>query len=228
MNAAKQPRALKAANAAKATNQPINIKGVWRFWPEHGGQDQEFFPGMPVEIPHTNPDHVFEIHPTTEIDGEETLTSFHPIPGYKPKDAETAFHAYESIRSRIMPGQDGVKIRMEMVGYNYVKFRLRLRENPKHELPDGLTVFADVKDVGGETLVKKRRMVFVNGTRPEQAVRSLKRWDCMLVLGMPRLNLSLVAYRVNAGKTNPDVLAWNLPYEMVIVADYRDNRCEPD
>jgi hypothetical protein len=29
------------------------------------------------------------------------------------------------------------------------------------------------------------------------------------------------------GATDPDVLAWNLPNEMVIVGDFRDNRCEP-
>jgi hypothetical protein len=70
-------------------------------------------------------------------------------------------------------------------------------------------------------------MVFVAGTRPEQGVRKLKQSQCMLLLGMPRLNLSLVSFRAGEGATDPDVLAWNLPYEMVIVGDFRDNRCEP-
>jgi hypothetical protein len=47
------------------------------------------------------------------------------------------------------------------------------------------------------------------------------------VLGMPRLNLSLVSFRASHGGTDPDVLSWNLPYEMVIVGDFKDNRCEP-
>lgn len=225
MNAASQPKALALANKMKGTGTPITITGVWRFWPEHGGDDR-FFPGMPIEITNTNPDHIFEIHPTTEIGGIETRTSFFPIPGYKPKEATDAFQRYENVRSRITPGANSTTIVMGIIGYNYVKFRIRLRENPTHELGDGITVFADVKETDGETLVRKRRMVFVMGTPPEQAIRKLKEGQCMLVLGMPRLNLSLVSFRAREGANDADVLSWNLPYEMVIVADYRDNRCE--
>jgi hypothetical protein len=228
MNAAGQPKALAFANKMKG--QTVKLTGVWRFWPEHGGED-DFRPGMKIVITNTNPDHIFEIHPLTEIGGIETRTSFHPIPGYKPKDAEDAFTRYENIRARIYPQKDSTKIRMGIIGYNYVKFRLRLREDPTHKIDDGLTVFADVKEVGGETLVKKRRMVFVEGTRPIRGVQKLKENDCMLVLGMPRLNLSLVSWRVQRGSKDadpdPDVLMWNLPYEMIIVADYQQNQCEP-
>lgn len=169
---------------------------------------------MKIVITNTNPDHIFEIHPLTEIGGIETRTSFHVIPGYKPKDAEDAFTRYENIRARIYPLKDSTKIRMGSVGYNYVKFRLRLREDPTHIIEDGLTVFADVKEVGGETLVRKRRMVFVADTRPYQAVRKLKEGRCMLVIGMPRLNLSLVSWRVQRGSKDsdpdPDVLLLQL------------------
>jgi hypothetical protein len=226
INAASQPKALKLVNQVKGSGTPIKITGVWRFWPEHGGDDQ-FKVGMPIDITNTNPDHVFEIHPTTEVGGIETKTAFFPIPGYKPKDAEDAFTRYENIRSLISTQSGSTSIRMGSIGYNYVKFRLKLREDPTHDVGDGLTVFADVKDTEGETLVRKRRMVFVTGTAPERGVRTLKKGGCMLVLGMPRLSLALVAWRANEGERNPDVLSWSLPYEMVIVADYKDNRCEP-
>lgn len=226
MNAASQPKAMARVKKVKGTGTKVRVVGVWRFWPEHGGDDR-FFPGMDIEINNTNPDHVFEIHPTTEIDGEETRTSFFPIPNYKPKNATDSFHAYENVRARITSGANSTSIRMGIVGYNYVKFRLRLREDPTHKLEDGLTVFADTKEVDGETLVRKRRMVFVDGTRPIAGVRKLKKDECMLVLGMPRLNLSLVSWRASQGATDPDVLAWNMPYEMVIVGDFKDNRCEP-
>jgi hypothetical protein len=78
MNAASQPKALAFANKMKGTGEPVRITGVWRFWPEHGGDDR-FFPGMSIEISDTNPDHVFEIHPTTEIGAIQTRTSFFPI-----------------------------------------------------------------------------------------------------------------------------------------------------
>ncbi|HEY8224976.1 MAG TPA: hypothetical protein VIG25_06855 [Pyrinomonadaceae bacterium] len=87
-------------------------------------------------------------------------------------------------------------------------------------------MFADVKEVDGETIVRKRRMVFVAGTKPETNVRKLKEGQCMLLLGMPRLNLSLVSFRAREGANDPNVLSWNLPYEVVIVGDYQDNRCE--
>lgn len=225
MNAATQPKALAFANKMKGTGKKVRITGVWRFWPEHGGDDR-FSPGMKIEITNTNPDHIFEIHPTTEIGSIETLTSFAPIPGFRPKDATDAFQRYENVRARITPGANSTSIRMGSVGYNYVKFRIRLREDPSHEIPDGITAFADVKEVDGETLQRKRRMVFVAGTRADAAVRKLRKGDCMLVLGMPRLSLSLLAWRTSAEATDPDVLAWNMPYEMVILADYKDNRCE--
>lgn len=226
MNAASQPKALKHVNDMKGTGTPVRIQGVWRFWPEHGGDDQ-FNPGMELDIQNTNPDHVFEIHPTTEIGGIETRTSFFPIPGFKPKDASDSFQRYENILARITPSGDSTSIRMGSVGYNYVKFRIQLREDPTHEMEDGITVFADVKEVDGETIARKRRMVFVAGTEPEKAVRKLKKDQCMLVMGMPRIDLSLVSWRASHGANDPDVLSWNLPYEMVIVGYYGDNRCEP-
>lgn len=177
MNAASQPRALKFANQMKGTGQKVSITGVWRFWPEHGGDDR-FSKGMEIDIPHTNPDHVFEIHPTTEIGSIETLTSFFPIPGFRPREATDAFQRYENIRARITPSAASTSIRMGSVGFNYVKFRIRL--------------------------------VFVKETKPEAAVRNLHNGDCMLVLGMPRLSLSLLAWRTSPEATDP----WNMPYEM--------------
>lgn len=226
MNAASQPKALAYANKMKGTGTPVRIVGVWRFWPEHGGDDI-FFQGMPLDIQNTNPNHVFEIHPISEIGGIDTTSSFAPITGFKEKEATDAFQRYENIRSRISVGPDSTSIRMGSVGYNYVKFRIKLCEDPTHEMADGLTVFADVKEVDGETLVRKRRMVFITGTAPEKAVRMLKKGDCMLVLGMPRINLSILAWRAAHSTENPDVLSWSLPYEMVIVGVYGDHRCEP-
>ena len=59
-------------------------------------------------------------------------------------------------------------------------------------LDDGLTAFARVRALDGETIVQKRRMVFVKGTKPETNIRNLTAGQCMHALGMPRLNLTLV------------------------------------
>jgi len=59
-----------------------------------------------------------------------------------------------------------------------------------HELEYGITVFADVKGLDAETLVRKRRKAFVADTAAERAVRNLKKGQCMLVLRMPQLTNS--------------------------------------
>jgi hypothetical protein len=83
--------------------------------------------------------------------------------------------------------------------------------------------------------VQKRRLIFVKGTKPETAIRELHKGQCMHALGMPRLNLSLVSWRVSCSKNqvasipdcadkHPDVLNWGIPYEVVVLADYGGNR----
>lgn len=61
-------------------------------------------------------------------------------------------------------------------------------------------------------------------------------------LGMPRLNLTLVSWRVKCSKNQiddfaptkcsekfPDVLDWGIPYEIVVLADYGGSRkCDTD
>lgn len=228
MNAALQPKVLKFVNDVKGSQTPVRLTGVWRIWPEHGGErvqvQGEDFP----EITNTNPDHVFEIHPLTQIGDFSVTTTFRPIKGYKTKDATDAFHRYENIRCTIKPEGDSTTIVTGSVGYNYVEFRLKLLEDPTHDTGDGLTVFASVLDLGGEKIVHKRRMVFAADTPPEKSVRKLHAGQCMHVLGMPRLDLALVSARVKKAAADPDALRWNLPYEIVVVADYKDNSCGSD
>ena len=93
---------------------------------------------------------------------------------------------------------------------------------------DGLYLFVEIYDPNGpkdEPLVRKRRIGFVKGTKPYEKAANLEIGQCMLVLGMPRLNLELVAWRLGLGVTKPhdaSVLKWNVPYEMVIVGIYDD------
>ena len=119
-------------------------------------------------------------------------SGFHPIPNFKTKNAQDAFQNYEGARSKITPKTDTTQIRLSQATYNYVEFKLELLETPSHELDDGLTAFARVRALDGETIVQKRRMVFVKGTKPETNIRNLTAGQCMHALGMPRLNLTLV------------------------------------
>lgn len=76
-------------------------------------------------------------------------------------------------------------------------------------------------------MLRKKRMVFVRDTPPEQAVRDKKEGDCLRVLGIPRLDLALVSWRARNAKANPDALTWNLPYEIIVVGVY-DSECQVD
>jgi len=37
------------------------------------------------------------------------------------------------------------------------------------------------------------------------------------VVGIPRINLALVAWRAAHAQERPEVLSWNLPYEIIVV-----------
>ncbi len=70
-------------------------------------------------------------------------------------------------------------------------------------------------------------MVSVKDTPPYDAVKGKNAGDCLRVLGMPRIDLALVSWRAQNAKTRPDVLSWNLPYEMIVVGVYNEP-CERD
>ena len=172
MNAVDFPVTLKHVQAKLGGT--IQMVGVWRIWPEHGGESHHVQGEADAsEITNTNPDHIFEIHPVTRVDQFNLRSGFHPIPNVKTKNAQDAFQNYEGARSKITPKSDTTQIRLSQATYNYVEFRLELLETPSHELDDGLTAFAKVRALDGETIVQKRRMVFVKGTKPETNIRNL-------------------------------------------------------
>src|SRR5262249_50336933 len=156
------------------TSRPVKVSGAWRLWCEHGGtkpqkQGEELEP-----FDTSNPDHVFEIHPITRLDRLSLLGSFKPIKGFETKSAHDAFVTYENLACEIGVTGDRATIITQMGGYNYVEFILELNDQPK-ELKDGTAVRAKVRDLEGELLVRDRRMVFVQDTPPEQAVKALRK-----------------------------------------------------
>src|ERR1700692_3129790 len=74
-NAKLSPKAVDAVHQVEGTGQSVPIKGVWRIWPEHGGDNsfiQQSGAGDPFSgTPPTNPPHVFEIHPILQIDQQD-------------------------------------------------------------------------------------------------------------------------------------------------------------
>jgi hypothetical protein len=109
------------------------------------------------------------------------------------------------------------------IGFNYVEFIIELNETPKNATVDGgMTVFAEVQTLEDELLVRKRRMIFAPGTEPLARLKGLQKCDRLHVLGIPRVNLAIISWRTSHRRDRPEVLRWNLPYEMIIAAVYDD------
>jgi hypothetical protein len=219
MNAAGEPAALNLIHTKEGTGETVDVVGAWRIWTEHGGTSPQI-QGEPLQpITTTNPPHVFQIHPIVKINDISVARSLKPIAGYRTKDAHDAFQAYENIRCHITGNQATTKIVTNMGGYNYVEFILEPNEAP-FRLEDGHAVEAQVYTLGNELLVHNRRMVFVRDTPPEKALLALRRGKTLHVLGVPRIDLKLVSWRTRNTQTRPEVLTWNLPYEIVVVGVY--------
>jgi hypothetical protein len=143
---------------------------------------------------------------------------------YKTKDAETAFSACELVRSEITHDNQRRRtiIHTNGIGYDYVEFVMELAEEPSFAgtADDGIFVRANVYSFDGELIVRNRRMAFAKGTPPYDAVLKQKRGAFMKVLGTPRMNVAVIAWRVAQRNPRPEVLRWNLPYEMIITAFY--------
>ena len=221
MNARLEKKAVDLVHNFEGTGNPVKLSGAWRLWCEHaGGSDQiQDEPLQPFDT--SNPDHVFEIHPVTQLGDINVERSFKPIQGFKTKDAGDAFLKYENTRFKIIPGEDTISMVTGMVGYNYVEFIMEANDDKQAETEDGRFVMATVRDLQGELLVRKVRMVFVKDTPPEKAVRKLKKGETLHVLGIPRIDLALVSWRVSAAKNRPEVLDWSLPYEIIVVGVYK-------
>ena len=232
MNAVRVPDALDVVKNSEGTGSSIPISGAWRLWPEHGGTDEVHKQGQKLDpFTTTNPDHLFEIHPISNIGGVDVTSTFTELAGYKPKDASDAFFHYESKRFEIKAVGKQTAMVFPGVGYNYVKFMIEFLEKPvATSNGDGTMAFVKVRDEGGHLILRKLRMAFVKDTPPEIAARDMGPDKCMIVLGMPRISLTLVSWRmeqVRKGIRGVDILKWGLPYEMIVVGKY-DEACELD
>lgn len=221
-NAASEKGALRVIRSVAGTGNPVRLAGAWRLWAEHVGRAEEVQGAELSVIEVTNPDHVFEIHPVTRVDGENILASLHPPKGYSPIKADVAFRSFENIKCRVIP-KDGTTTVVTPKGQiNDVEFVMELGEDGQHVVEDGRFVNAAVLDLKGKRIVPKVRMVFVKGSPPEEMVRRLRPGDRLHVFGLPRIDLSTVAWRVRHSREDPELLERNLPYEIVVVGVYED------
>jgi len=223
MNAKAEKQARKAVAGATGTGEPVSLSGVWRIWCEHAGGEPQVQGDLLEPFTTTNPDHVFEFHPVTSIEGINLLPTLKFIKGYKPKQAEQAFLKYEGLDARIRLNSDSTTTFFtEGAGYNYVLFKARFEEfkgadaQPK-QVPGGEFVYASIHTLDGDLLVRKMRLVFVEGSQPHKKYKAVKTDDELTLLGIPRMSLKELDRRIGRISSDPAIANRNFPYEIIVV-----------
>ena len=231
MNAKEFDDAVQKVHDFEGKGKPQNkvpLSGVWRLWCEHPGDIEAFKQGkMNIEIENTNPAHVFEIHPVTKIDAIDLSASLHKINGYSYKDAEDAFSRYSNLRCKIKQTAKTITIETNGIGYNYVDFWLKFNSSDNLVVSDGLFAFCTiynsdfdpVDEDQGDLIAHKLRVAFVKGSSLYDKAKTSKKGDFLHVVGIPRINLTLISWRAVHANTQPEVLTWNLPFEIVAVGE---------
>jgi hypothetical protein len=102
---------------------------------------------------------------------------------------------------------------------------MRLAGKPK-DVGDGYIVVANIYDANAKTnddpvIEDVRRMIFVKGSQPADAVKNLSKGDKLHVLGIPRVNLNQV-FAIASGLKGDEEYSDALPYEIIIVAILKD------
>jgi hypothetical protein len=199
------------------TSQRANISGFWRLWFEHPPKTVLVQGGTVPEPANTNPDHIFEIHPITEVDGHQADESFVPIAGYQAYTADRAFGAYEQLEFRAKQNTTFTMISSVTVGFNYTEFDAVLAGATFH-INDATFVLVDVLGVGGGSVVATpRRLVIADDTKASVAfaAKHPKKGTRIRVLGIPRVNLDILSER--AGESAGETVIMRGAYEIIVV-----------
>jgi hypothetical protein len=194
-----------------------NISGFWRLWFEHPPAAVLVQGGTVAKPTNTNPDHIFEIHPITVVDGHEADQSFVPIPGYTAYTADKAFGAYEKLTFTAKQNTTFTTISSVKVGYNYTEFDAVLA-GASMPMNDAIFVLADIIGASGDSVVSSpRRLVFAAGTKAAVAfaAKSPKKGTKIRVVGIPRVNLDILSEK--AGESPGEAVALKGAYEIIVV-----------
>jgi hypothetical protein len=224
LDAANHRAAVDLVHQAEASHRPLKLTGVWRVWPEHAGGTKEQQGEAVPPLDTSNPSHVFEIHPVTRIGRLSLLDSLRPVKGFSPGNARAEFELYEKAPCALTVNPKTVSIVTKTGLYNDVEFLLEATGEPPLEVPDGSFMTAAVRDLKGDQVVARRRMVLVKGSAPELAARRLKAGERLHVWGIPRVDFAEISRRAAAAATHPAALQQPLPYEIIVVGLFEDKK----
>jgi len=220
MNAIETPMVTKVIHDNEGNGKSLPVAGAWRVWFEHPPSSvaQVQFAVVPP-AGNTNPDHCFEIHPLTKLNGVDVTSTLHSIAGFTPKDPAAAFAAYEKLSLSLRVNQTAVTLDSKKVGFNYVRFTMKTMGRRTILKDGGLAVVADVLPDDGEeddAIAHNVRMIFIPGSEPFKRAQTLAVGEELHVLGIPRLNLNAISTFIRAAGST--AVTRKLPYEMIIVA----------
>jgi len=224
MNAGDADSAVALIKAAEKSHLPVKLTGVWRLWPEHalGGREQQGERVEPMKNP--NPDHAFEIHPIIRLDRFNLLAGFHPVDKYRPGSAPRTFKIYQEAACSLSVGPNSVTLVSQTGLYNDVHFLIEPTGEPQLVVDDGRFVMARALDTDGNQLVERLRLVLVKGSAPERMIRSLPKGARRHVWGLPRVSFVELSRRIRESATNPAVLVGTLPYEIIVLGVYPEEK----
>lgn len=211
----------------KANNRLLEMTGVWRLWPEHMGSGANFVQGMKlskakIQEGKTNPDHVFEIHPMTSIAGIDLLGSLKNIEGYTPKNWRLVYGKISQKAFTISSTEKNITFKTTQIGYNYIDLWIRIDSLP--EMEDGAYAYCrtfdsdfdpDNDDIDAKTVTQKTRIILVKDSEAYTEAMDKGVGGFMHILGTPRINLSILSWRVSVSDTRPEVLTWRFPFEII-------------
>jgi hypothetical protein len=238
-NAKDADDAVTLVRQSAGSDTQVGVTGVWRVWFEHAGTDQQKQGSALQKSKNTNPPHVFEIHPATRIGNIDLVGTLRPVQGYtKPDNTSSRIHMVETMTGTLKVAATTATVRAGGNKPNYISFMMKLRPGDRGfqrpngswtQPADGQFVFAKIYDHDNELLAHRRRVAFVKDSEPFQKLQSLQPNECLNILGITRLNLELISWRIKNAKKKPEVLGWNLPYELVAVGVKGEKtHCAPD
>jgi hypothetical protein len=226
-NGASRPDVIERVHRLAGSGEPIPLSGVWRLWSEHFGKDEQAQGESLAPIERTNPPHVFEIHPVTRLDDLDLADTFRPVPGFRPEPGEVTFDSLKEARLRIVPSEASITLYTRRQELNDAEFEVEIGNDPPQIAPDGRFVTGALLSPRGNRLADRVRMVFVRDTGPERIARRLSPGNRIHVFGIPRIDLSAVAFRVERGIADPRALEGKLPYEVVVVGVFPERAKAP-
>jgi hypothetical protein len=224
VNASESDSAVALVRRAAKSRRPLALIGVWRLWPEHalGAPEVQGRTVPPLENPF--PDHIFEVHPVIRVGGISLLDTFHPVEGYRPGAAKRTFGLYQEAKLSLRATPATVTLDTPPSLYNDVHFLMEVSGADQQAVEGGRFVMASALDLDGNLLVEGLRMVFIEGTSPDSIVRQARPGTRLHVWGLPRVSFAEVSRRVlEAGNTSA-ALEGSLPYELVILGVYPEEK----